>query len=203
MASPKPPTNPFFLLTIFLSLLSLSSETQPATGRKPDSDLIRLSCVHARYPNLCINSLSAYAGSAQTPNGLAQAAVSVSLSRAQNVTIFLSRFLNAETVSKRERSTLRDCVEQLSDSIDELRKTLSELRHLRSGTFRWQMSNAETWVSAALTNDDTCADGFKSVNGSAKMAVRRKISNVARVTSNALYLVNRLASTRGSAAGDP
>lgn len=86
---------------------------------------------------------------------------------------------------------MSDCVSQMSDSVDELSRTLSELKHLRRGIeFKWQMSNVETWVSAALTNEDTCLDGFKEIDGKVRSDVRRKITNVARVTSNALYLIN-------------
>ncbi|XP_058079376.1 pectinesterase inhibitor 3-like [Magnolia sinica] len=196
MASQRTPFSLYFLL---ISLLSLSSETRNVTARDTEtpSDLVRASCTHARYPTLCIQSLSSYAPSPKNPNDLAQAAVSVTLSRARHVSAFVSRILSTRSPGKRERNALSDCVEQLSDSIDELRRTLSELRHLRAGTFRWQMSNAETWVSAALTNEDTCLDGFQSVAGSAKTAVRKKIRNVARVTSNALYLINRVAQTSG------
>ncbi|KAJ6993524.1 hypothetical protein NC653_016609 [Populus alba x Populus x berolinensis] len=59
------------------------------------------------------------------------------------------------------------------------------------------MSNAQTWVSAALTNEDTCLDGFHEVESKAKDDVKRKITNVARVTSNALYMINRLDESRG------
>lgn len=121
----------------------------------------------------------------------------MSMNRARNVSAFASKLTHGRNANKRERSALNDCVEQLSDSVDQLVQTMSELRHLRPGTFRWQMSNAETWVSAALTNEDTCLDGFQDVDGSVKKAVRRKIDNVARVTSNALCLINRLAETRG------
>lgn len=71
---------------------------------------------------------------------------------------------------------------------------MGELQGLKKGgeAFRWHLSNAETWVSAALTNEDTCLDGFQGVDGVVKADVRRKISRVARVTSNALSLINRL-----------
>lgn len=54
------------------------------------------------------------------------------------------------------------------------------------------MGNAQTWVSAALTNEDTCLDGFKEVDGEVKSDVKKRISKVARVTSNALCFINRL-----------
>ncbi|XXG40703.1 hypothetical protein AAC387_Pa01g1353 [Persea americana] len=186
-------------LFLFFSLLALSSEARNATAEKPDTTsnkLVQNSCRHAQYPTLCIHTLSSVACSAKTPHDVALAAVSVSLHRANNVSAFASSLVGLRTGNKKERSALNDCIEQLSDSADQLARTVSELRHLRSVTFEGQMNNAETWVSAALTNEDTCLDGFHGVDGAVKKAVRKKIVNVARVTSNALYLINRLASTR-------
>ncbi|KAH0706922.1 hypothetical protein KY290_011466 [Solanum tuberosum] len=60
------------------------------------------------------------------------------------------------------------------------------------------MNNLETWISASLTNDDTCLDGFKEIDGKVRYDVKRKISNVAKVTSNALYLINLLYNRGGS-----
>lgn len=54
------------------------------------------------------------------------------------------------------------------------------------------MGNAKTWVSAALTNEYTCLDGFKEVEGEVKLDVKKRISKVAKVTSNALFFINRL-----------
>ena len=88
-------------------------------------------------------------------------------------------------------------MEQIAESVDELSKTLGELKHLRGETFEFQMSNAQTWMSAALTNEDTCVDGFEGVDGKVKSDVKRKITNVAEVTSNALYMINRLDESRG------
>lgn len=187
------------LFFFFFFVVVICSETRNATAGKPDTssnELVRISCLHASYPTLCIHTLSTVAASAKTPHDVALAAVSASMHRAANASAFASRLVGLRSANKRERSALKDCVEQLSDSADQLSSTMSELRHLRSVTFGWQMSNAETWVSAALTNEDTCLDGFQGVDGTVKKAVRRKIVNVARVTSNALYLVNRLASTR-------
>ncbi|CAK9159541.1 unnamed protein product, partial [Ilex paraguariensis] len=142
-------------------------------------------------------NLSSYSGPANTPNELAQAAVKVSLSLALRASNDLAKL---RSQSKREKGALDDCVQQMGDSVDELSKTLSELKHLHRGTFQWQMNNAETWVSAALTNEETCLDGFKEVGGKVRSDVNHKITNIARVTSNALYLINRLDQARGKKA---
>ncbi|GMI83906.1 hypothetical protein like AT5G20740 [Hibiscus trionum] len=183
----------FFIVAVLLPLLSTA-----ASKRGAPQDLVRSSCVHASYPGLCLRTLSSYSGPANTPRDLAQAAVKVSLSRARKVSTYLTSA--GETVkgkSKRERAALGDCVEQVADSVEELSKTLGELKRLRGETFEFQMSNAETWVSGALTNEDTCLDGFEGVDGKVKSDVKKMIMNVAKVTSNALYMINRLDESRG------
>ncbi|KAL6226832.1 hypothetical protein ACLB2K_000792 [Fragaria x ananassa] len=189
-----------FTLLLLLLLLSHSSAARKPTSTT--SHLVRTSCQHASYPNLCLHTLST--SPAQTPRDLAQAAVAVSLSRARKVSAFLSQLSHTSSSKpKRQRVALGDCVEQVSDSVDELKRTLEELHHLHEETFRWQMSNAQTWVSAALTNDDTCLDGFQEVDGEVKADVKRKITNAARVTSNALYMINRLDESRGRPRSKP
>ncbi|KAE8681001.1 ARM repeat superfamily protein isoform 1 [Hibiscus syriacus] len=176
---------PFFILSVFLPLLSAAS--------KHDSpqDLLRSSCVHASYPGLCLRTLSSYSGPTNTPRDLARAAVKVSLTRARKASSYLTS-ASVTGKSKRERAALSDCVEQVADSVDELSRTLGELKRLRGETFEFQMSNAQTWASAALTSEDTCLDGFERVDGKVKSDVKKMLMNVAKVTSNALYMINRL-----------
>ncbi|KAK8597739.1 hypothetical protein V6N13_095137 [Hibiscus sabdariffa] len=85
---------------------------------------------------------------------------------------------------------LSDCVEQISDSMEELSMTLGELKHFRGETLGFQLSNAQTWVSATLTNEYMCLNGFEGVEGKVKSEVKRKMSNVVKITSNALYMIN-------------
>jgi pectinesterase inhibitor-like protein len=56
------------------------------------------------------------------------------------------------------------------------------------------LSNVQTWVSAALTDANTCLDSISHDAGpTVRAAVRKRVVYVAQVTSNALALVNRLA----------
>jgi pectinesterase inhibitor-like protein len=59
------------------------------------------------------------------------------------------------------------------------------------------MSDVQTWVSAALTDQSTCTDGFQeaNANGEIKTVVRGRIVQVAQLTSNALALLNKLATS--------
>lgn len=92
-----------------------------------------------------------------------------------------------------------DCVEEIGDSVTSLQDSIRELDSINykdSAKFEMVMSDVETWVSAALTNDDTCMDGFSLVKTAVKDLVRRHVVEVARLTSNALALINMYASTQ-------
>ncbi|KAL1363999.1 hypothetical protein HN51_012154 [Arachis hypogaea] len=217
--------------TIFTFLLLFSSPTffvfstasPPSKNNRSNNAqaLVRSSCVHTRYPNICLKTLSNYAGPANSPLDVARAALRVSLAHARRACRHL-KTLQAPLVgsgpgpnkgplsskSKRQRAALSDCIEQMADSVDELKRSLEELQHLETATFRWQMSNAQTWVSAALSNGDSCLDGFgDGSNGGDRggggndrdkklgRSVKRRVTDVARVTSNALYMINLVGET--------
>lgn len=95
---------------------------------------------------------------------------------------------------------MADCIEVMGDSVDELQQSIGELGHIRSSNFSLTMSDIQTWVSAALTDEDTCMDGFagKAMNGYAKTMVRKRIVKIAHLTSNALALINNYASTESN-----
>ncbi|XVF08441.1 hypothetical protein REPUB_Repub07fG0004000 [Reevesia pubescens] len=99
----------------------------------------------------------------------------------------------------REVEAMQDCVEELSDTIDELRRSISEMGQIKGSNFGLMINDMQTWVSAALTDENTCSDGFQGNNmyGNVKTAVRTKIVTIAHLTSNALALINNYATLHG------
>ncbi|KAG9452428.1 hypothetical protein H6P81_005332 [Aristolochia fimbriata] len=192
------------VFSLLFPLLLTIAAAAAAPRRAGTGDFIKSSCGATRYPALCVDSLSVYAPSIKrSPRQLAQAALAVSVARARSTAAFMTKMSKAGGLRSRDRAALRDCVETMGDSVDRLSKSMKELGAVGSrGSFEWHMSNVETWVSAALTDENTCVDGFAGVHDNVKATVRAKIVNVAQVTSNALALVNRFAQRR-AAAGNP
>ncbi|CAN6451331.1 unnamed protein product [Victoria cruziana] len=186
----------FCLLSLFLLFTSspLLGHPQPQSS---STNAVRSTCAPTRFPADCQRALSGHLSPTGSPFDLAQATISASLVKATSASQFVSNALKSNPPVQREEAALRDCADELSQSLDELSRSLTEIRRSASAgasPSRWLLSNVETWVSAALTNDDTCLDGFRSVEGSIKKAVRARVTDVARATSNALYFINRLAS---------
>lgn len=90
---------------------------------------------------------------------------------------------------------LKDCIEDIKDSIDEIKSSIKEINGISlSADNRFAISNAQTWTSAAITDENSCLDGFSDgeMNPSVKKKIRNSIVNLATVSSNALYLINHL-----------
>jgi len=168
-------------------------------NHKDIAEFIRTSCNVTLYPQLCVSSLSSYAGSLKPKQSdLTMAAVTVSLVNARNVSVWAAGLKTRRaTMSKREKAALKDCVENFGDTTDQIHQSLVELEHLRRNTFKFQMSNVETWMSAALTNEDSCLDGFQVAKGKVKTIVTGRVHYVCKLISNALALVNTFAATEG------
>ncbi|KAK8656179.1 hypothetical protein V6N13_108736 [Hibiscus sabdariffa] len=186
--------------SLILLLLSLPYISCEATSPVAASNFIKASCMGTKYPALCIQSLAAFAPSIQqSPRQLAETALSVSLDRARDTQAFVSKMKKFRGLKKREYEAIQDCMEEMSEGVDRLSKSVQELKHMGEGKgqdFLWHVSNVETWASAALTDENTCFDGFagKGMDGKIKASIRARVINVAQVTSNALSLVNQFAS---------
>ncbi|KAI3431238.1 Endoglucanase [Psidium guajava] len=190
-------------LALLLPIVLILAVASPVpTLQSNGSDFIRASCGGTLYPDVCCSSLSPYAGSVrQSPGQLARAAIAVSLASAQKMAAYLadlSRRHAADPRAERRAASaaLGDCLANMGDAVGEMRGSLKQMRRLADVDasqegFRLQMSNVQTWMSAALTDEDTCTDGFEDVpEGEVKSAVCDRAGEVKKVTSNALALVN-------------
>ncbi|XP_022992678.1 pectinesterase inhibitor 11-like [Cucurbita maxima] len=184
-----------------LLLLSISTlfATTSAAGYGGASNFIKSRCNFTTYPDLCVQSLTNFASRIQqSPRQLVQTALTVSLSHARSARSFVWKLTKFTGLKPREYAALRDCLEEVGDTVERLSKSVEELKLVRRSKrrdFEWHISNVETWVSAAMTDGNTCSDGFAGavLNGRIKSSIRRRIVDLTRFISNALALINNYA----------
>ncbi|MFS8032466.1 putative pectinesterase [Helianthus anomalus] len=184
-------------LRIYLLVLATILGCTPAArGASPTRDFIKASCKTTLHPPLCVRCLSTYANSIQgSDHCLAKAAVTVSLNDAKSAAAFISELARLSGIKPREHQAVRDCISTMTNSVTSLSQSVQELEGMaraKGEDFDWHMSNVETWVGSALTNQNICGRGF-TMNGHVKDVVTKRIVYVSQVTSNALALVNRFA----------
>ncbi|CAA0830743.1 Plant invertase/pectin methylesterase inhibitor superfamily protein [Striga hermonthica] len=180
------------ILISFLYALSASATGNPI-------DFIRSSCRDSFYYSACVSSLAPYAGKVkESPRLLAMMALSISAKRARDAQFFLKTVAKYPSgLSQKEKSALKDCLEVVGNTVGQLNDSIVELKKLgrtwTRGEFSWRLSNVMTWVSAALTNEGTCKDGFSSeaLDSDLKPLIDARIGNMSMATSNALAICNK------------
>lgn len=169
---------------------------QPVAGH--EDSYVREACSVTQYQDICIRSLSSFSNTARrSPVRWARAGVAVALSEAKSIAQYLQKLKrDGQMHGKRQRIALSDCTECLQDSVDNLHRCLGILRVLtRKGQFGLEINDLITWMSAALTDEDTCLDGLEGVKAKLVKQIRQKVLTVTYLTSNALALSNKLATT--------
>ena len=176
--------------------------TQIEISTSTSVEFIRKSCTKTDYPTLCFSSLSSYAPTIRTSTEqLAKAALSVSLDSSRSTSTMIRSMSKSRGMSSREEEAMSDCMETLSDSVEELKQSLHEMAKLRGKDVKLHMNDIQTWVSAALTDENTCMNGFTSdgiKDEGAENKVRSQVVKVAQLTSNALALINGIAGAQSS-----
>lgn len=118
-------------------------------------------CNQTPYPQLC-NSLTTATTTTTTtettlngnPYGLRDASLRETLARAQNVHKLLTN-MDLTSFSYRAKTAWTDCVDLFEDSIYQLNRTTGS----ENNDF-----DVQTWLSAAITNEQACQNGFLDFN---------------------------------------
>ncbi|KAI3756509.1 hypothetical protein L1987_56330 [Smallanthus sonchifolius] len=178
-------------------ILTLLIFTLAIPPTRSNTHFIHKSCNTTLHPKLCYLYLSRFAARIGTsPRLLAQTALAATLSTTRSTSRKLVTYSRTHKMTKREIGAMKDCLEEIGDSAYELHKSMVEMGRVRPGPdFLFNMNSIQTWVSAALTDDDTCTDGFldQSMNGEVKAVVRKHVVTISHLASIALAFVNNYA----------
>ncbi|CAH8305970.1 unnamed protein product [Eruca vesicaria subsp. sativa] len=170
----------------------------PQIVRKNDSSNL------TTYPDKCYKSLSTYSTAIKSdPIKLCTTALKLNVKSAKEATSVVSKLLKKSQKSAAGRKSrmvpetliLKDCLEEMEDTIVELKQAITEMKTIRDGdSIAEHIANVRTWLSSALTDEGTCTDGFEEVkvNKETKKMVMKVVEELATTTSNTLALITNL-----------
>ncbi|XP_045819192.1 probable pectinesterase/pectinesterase inhibitor 61 [Trifolium pratense] len=182
------------LITVIRSRAS-SNDQNSANHRAKPTQAISRTCSKTRYPSLCINSLLDFPGSTAASE---QQLVHISFNmthRHISKALFASSGLSYAVSNSRVRAAYEDCLELMDESMDSIRMSMDSLTTMSSTLSRDdEPSNAAgsedvmTWLSAALTNQDTCMEGFEDISGTVKDQMVNNLKDLSELVSNSLAI---------------
>ncbi|KAF0925055.1 hypothetical protein E2562_015356 [Oryza meyeriana var. granulata] len=150
-------------------------------------------CAGTLHRDVCVSTLATIPNLAQKPlrdvisDVVGRAASAVRASSA-NCTSYLRR---SRQLRMRDRLALSDCVELFGHTLDQLGTAAAELS-AGNHTAEESIAGVQTVLSAAMTNQYTCLDGFAgpsaSEDGRVRPYIQGRIYHVAHLVSNSLAM---------------
>ncbi|CAL9058674.1 probable pectinesterase/pectinesterase inhibitor 34 [Musa acuminata AAA Group] len=162
----------------------------PARRRAP-SQAISRACGRTRYPALCVSSLLDFPGALEAAGerDLVHVSVNMTLHRV-GAAIHGASAIAGAAMDTLARSAYDDCMELLDHSLDLLSNSLLVVSP--SSQARVKAVSSEdvlTWLSGALTNQDTCNEGLQPVKDIyVKKHMANQLKDLTELVSNCLAI---------------
>ncbi|CAL0302310.1 unnamed protein product [Lupinus luteus] len=185
----------FILMLLFLPSFDAFSNETPLDLKTQDMHaMIAQACMNIENQNSCQtniqNELTKFGS--PSPTSILSAAMRTTLNEAIGAIDKISKFTTL-SISYREQLAIEDCKELLDFSVSELAWSLGEMRRIREGDNNVQYEgNLEAWLSAALSNQDTCIEGFEGTDRKLESYISGSLTQVTQLISNVLSLYTQL-----------
>nr|DAD49198.1 TPA_asm: hypothetical protein HUJ06_019135 [Nelumbo nucifera] len=175
------------------------NEQTPSSSETSVAQSIKAVCSVTQYPNSCFSSLSSLAAQKTTdPEELFKLSLQVALTELSKLASLPTKLIPKVNGDPLLVLTLRDCQTQFEDAIDQLNMSISSMQvsqgeKLLSAS---KISDLRTWLSAAITNEQSCLDGLQELNSTTAANVleelRVAMKNSTEFTSNSLAIVSKI-----------
>ncbi|KAI3454651.1 hypothetical protein Pfo_011314 [Paulownia fortunei] len=191
-----------FSLAVFLTLIigllvaalihesaSESEESEPTQVASNPAESLKTVCAVTRYPDSCFSSISPL-NSPPSNNPLRIFNLSLHAS-----TLEVSSLKNLVTEPKAEPA-MKDCAELFDDAATQLGRS-AELISVGRGEkvlTDMKISDLQTWISAAMTDQETCLDGLAEMGWTALGVFKMKVQKSQEYMSNTLAILNNIQS---------
>ncbi|XP_051123017.1 pectinesterase inhibitor 4-like [Andrographis paniculata] len=177
-------------------ILLMSHVPHSATAQPQSLTFVKKSCQTTTYPPICLKTLTPYAASVGTSRlKLCNAALTAAIQAATECSATVSNLAkNQKGIGRPEARAIKECIGDLKHAVYELKQTVGAMRRLGDADREFQWANAKTYASAAITDAETCTDGFlgRKVDAAVKKKIRSCVSGVEKLISNSLSLINHL-----------
>ncbi|XP_043695106.1 pectinesterase-like [Telopea speciosissima] len=140
------------------------------------------SCTHTPYPQVCDSFISP--NPLLTSKGFRDVALTITLNHAQQAYSLISA-MDLSSFDEPAKAAHADCSGLYDDTVNQLNRVLL--------SNNWE--DTQTWLSAAVTNQETCKNGFMELNSISYLSsLPSMLSNFSKLLSNSLAINNQEAS---------
>ncbi|MCD7457157.1 hypothetical protein HAX54_034363 [Datura stramonium] len=194
-------------LTLFLTLLICALvgafiHASNPEGRTPlvssnSADSLKTVCAVTQHPGSCFDSISSLNSSASKPDPehFLNLSLQATVRELTNVSS-LPKTLISKVNDPGTVSALKDCISLFDDALSQLNQS-AELLNVGPGEDAltvMKVKNMQTWVSAAMTDQDTCLEGLNEMGSPLLGEVKARVQNAKEYMSNTLAILSNMPS---------
>ncbi|KAJ4824180.1 hypothetical protein Tsubulata_011916, partial [Turnera subulata] len=185
-------------LTLVIGVL-LASLIHESNNESPDespslssnsAESIKAVCSVTQYPTSCFTSISSLNASTKPdPETIFNLSLQASAKELKNLSSFLA---SVNDVSS--RAALDDCATQLEDALGRVNDSAA-LMVAAPGEKLLTVEKAkdiQTWISAAMTDQETCLEGLQEMGSSVLDEVKGKMEKSKELLSNSLAIIAKM-----------
>ncbi|CDY68790.1 BnaAnng28400D [Brassica napus] len=153
-------------------------------------------CAPTDYKKTCEDTLRKDAKDTSDPLELVRAAFNVTMKQITNVARKSQTMIELQK-DPRTKMALDQCKELMDYAIGELSNSFVELGKFEFHKVDEVLIKVKVWLSATITHEQTCIDGFKGTKGDAGETIKKALKTAVQLTHNALAMVTEMSNYLG------
>uniref|UniRef100_A0A2P2IIF9 pectinesterase n=1 Tax=Rhizophora mucronata TaxID=61149 RepID=A0A2P2IIF9_RHIMU len=179
-----------FLLTLTISIIVGKAIHESITEPTESVESVQIVCQVTQHPASCfssITSLNVPEKADGDPEFILGLSLQVSIKELKNLSSFLSSLNDVNS-----QAAINDCLTQFDDALSRLNDSLLVMKVSRPGDKVLtvdKVKDIQTWISAAMTDQETCLDGLSEMGSTVLDEVNAKMDRSKEFMSNSLAIV--------------
>ncbi|XP_071703256.1 pectinesterase 1-like [Rutidosis leptorrhynchoides] len=159
------------------------------------SKSIKAVCAVTQHPDSCFTDVSTIdSGNFIDPEMIFNLTLQLAVTELVNISS-LPKTLISQSTDLRSGSALRDCVSLFDDAVSQLSQSIDAMsggEKKKPLLTKEKLADLNTWISAAMTDQETCVDGLEEMRSTAVDEVKMKIKKSSDYMSNSLAILDNL-----------
>ncbi|XP_010024084.2 putative pectinesterase/pectinesterase inhibitor 28 [Eucalyptus grandis] len=148
-------------------------------------------CQPTDYKEACVRSLREAGANTADPKELIKASFKAAMKHIAEAAK-KSTVLKELEKTPRAQQALSNCKKLMGFAINDLERSFDKLGELEFSKLDDALADLKVWLSAVVTYQDTCLDGFQNTTGNAGHKMREALKSSEELTSNVLAMVDEI-----------
>ncbi|XP_073302211.1 pectinesterase-like [Primulina huaijiensis] len=178
-------------VTVGVSNKGGDSSAAPANNGAPtisaSTKAVKAICSPTDYKETCEQSLAD--ANTTDPKELIKLAFNYAVKNIGEV-IQNSTLLKDAAADERTKGALDTCKDLLHTSIDDLQRSFEKFGEFDVSNLNEYVEDVKTWLSASITYQETCIDGFENTTGDTAEKMKKLLKTAGELSSNGLAMVD-------------